>query len=102
MGEVLVNIQPLYQPVKMPGEMAVAFFMGHALRAHTIVPLQNKGELAALYCFVFLYLAAAGIPSLLFTTPQIHSLMAVGRQNLVLRINVAWLAATAISASVLG
>jgi putative oxidoreductase len=41
------------------GEMAVAYFMGHAARGGPI-PLVNKGELAVLYCFVFLYIAAHG------------------------------------------
>ena len=41
------------------GEMAVAYFMGHATRGGPI-PLVNKGELAVLYCFVFLYIAAHG------------------------------------------
>lgn len=38
------------------GEMAVAYFMGHA--KHGFWPIENKGELAVLYCFVFLYIAA--------------------------------------------
>ena len=42
------------------GEMAVAFFMGHAMPHHDIVPLRNQGEDAVLYCFVFLYIAAHG------------------------------------------
>jgi len=42
----------------LSGEMAVAYFMVHA--SHGFFPLVNKGELAVLYCFVFLYLAAAG------------------------------------------
>ena len=42
----------------MSGEMAVAYFMVHAPQG--FFPLINKGELAVLYCFVFLYLAAAG------------------------------------------
>ena len=37
---------------------AVAYFWGHAGRG--FFPLLNGGELAALYAFVFLYLAAAG------------------------------------------
>jgi putative oxidoreductase len=41
------------------GEMAVAYFMGHAARGGPI-PLVNKGELAVVYCFVFLYIAAHG------------------------------------------
>ena len=40
------------------GEMAVAYFMVHASQG--FFPMVNKGELAVLYCFVFLYLAAAG------------------------------------------
>ena len=37
---------------------AVAYFYAHAPRG--FFPILNAGELAALYCFVFLYLAAAG------------------------------------------
>jgi putative oxidoreductase len=40
------------------GMTAVAYFMIHAQRG--FFPILNGGELAALYCFVFLYLAAAG------------------------------------------
>jgi putative oxidoreductase len=40
------------------GEMAVAYFMAHAPQGFW--PLLNKGELAVLYCFVFLYLATRG------------------------------------------
>ena len=38
--------------------MAFAYFIAHAPRA--FYPIVNGGELAALYCFVFLYLAVAG------------------------------------------
>ena len=38
----------------LSGEMAVAYFMGHASRGFW--PLLNRGELAVLYCFVFLAL----------------------------------------------
>ena len=41
------------------GEMAVAYFMAHAPHGG-FWPIQNKGELAVLYCFVFLYFAAHG------------------------------------------
>ena len=41
------------------GEMAVAYFWGHVSNGG-IWPLQNKGELAALFCFVFLFIAAHG------------------------------------------
>lgn len=40
------------------GEMAVAYFMVHAGRGFW--PIVNKGELAVLYCFVFLFVAARG------------------------------------------
>lgn len=40
------------------GEMAVAYFTAHAPGGFW--PIQNKGELAVVYCFVFLYIAAHG------------------------------------------
>ncbi|MBE9014572.1 DoxX family protein [Chroococcidiopsis sp. CCALA 051] len=40
------------------GEMAVAYFMMHA--SHGFLPIVNQGELAVLYCFLFLYIAARG------------------------------------------
>ena len=40
------------------GEMAVAYFIGH--QAQGFWPLQNGGEVAVLYCFAFLYIAAYG------------------------------------------
>jgi putative oxidoreductase len=40
------------------GMTAVAYFYAHAPAG--FFPILNRGELAALYCFVFLYLAAAG------------------------------------------
>ena len=40
------------------GETAWAYFQAHAPRGFW--PITNGGELAALYCFVFLYFAACG------------------------------------------
>jgi len=40
------------------GLMAVAYWMAHGTKA--LLPLQNNGELAVLYCFVFLFIAAHG------------------------------------------
>ena len=40
------------------GEMAVAYFMAHAKGGFW--PILNKGELAVVYCFLFLYVAARG------------------------------------------
>ena len=42
------------------GFMAAAYFMGHASQGHVLLPLLNQGELAVLYCFVFLYFVFAG------------------------------------------
>lgn len=41
------------------GEMAVAYFMGHASKGGWN-PLVNHGELAVLYCWLFLFVAAHG------------------------------------------
>jgi putative oxidoreductase len=40
------------------GEMAVAYWMAHATKA--LLPIQNQGELAVLYCFAFLFIASHG------------------------------------------
>lgn len=42
----------------LSGLMAFAYFLGHA--SDGFWPIVNRGELAALYCFVFLYFAARG------------------------------------------
>ena len=59
-GGALVLVGLFTRPVAfiLSGQMAVAYFMAHAPQG--FFPLLNQGELAALYCFVFLYLAAAG------------------------------------------
>jgi putative oxidoreductase len=40
------------------GQMAVAYFRAHAPQG--ALPLLNRGELAVLYCFLFLYIASQG------------------------------------------
>jgi putative oxidoreductase len=59
-GGVLVMIGLLTRPAAFiaSGEMAVAYFMAHQPRGGW--PIQNQGELAALYCFAFLYIATRG------------------------------------------
>ena len=59
-GGLLILIGLFTSPVAfvLCGEMAVAYFWVHFPRGFW--PLLNHGELAVLYCFVFLYLAAAG------------------------------------------
>jgi putative oxidoreductase len=42
----------------LAGMMAVAYFLAHASQA--FIPIQNGGELAIMFCFVFLYLASVG------------------------------------------
>lgn len=42
------------------GQMAVAYFIAHASPATVLTPMQNGGELAVLYSFVFLLLWVAG------------------------------------------
>lgn len=42
----------------LSGEMAVAYFLFHG--GESFWPILNKGELAALYCFVFLFFSVAG------------------------------------------
>lgn len=40
------------------GLMAAAYWMAHGTKA--LLPIENGGELAALYCFVFLFISAQG------------------------------------------
>lgn len=44
----------------LSGEMAVAYFMGHASKGQALLPLMNGGESAVLFCFIFLFIFAAG------------------------------------------
>jgi len=59
-GGFLIAIGLFTSPVAFlaSGEMAVAYFQAHAPRGFW--PIQNGGELAVLYCFIFLYFAAVG------------------------------------------
>ena len=59
-GGALLLIGLFTRPVAfiLCGEMAFAYFMGHAPKGNVLVPMLNGGELAVLYCFVFLYIAA--------------------------------------------
>lgn len=44
----------------LSGELAFAYFIGHAPRGNFLSPMLNGGESAVLFCFVFLFLSAAG------------------------------------------
>jgi len=55
---VTIGLFTRYAAFILSGEMAVAYWMVHAKTS--FFPIQNMGDPAILYCFVFLYLAAAG------------------------------------------
>ena len=59
-GGILLVLGLFTRPVAFiaSGEMAFAYFMSHAPRG--FFPVLNHGDLAILFCFVFLYLACAG------------------------------------------
>jgi putative oxidoreductase len=62
LGGALFLIGLFTRPVAfiLCGFMAVAYFMAHASQGQMILPMLNQGELAVLYCFVFLYFVFAG------------------------------------------
>ena len=59
-GGILVMIGLLTRPAAFicSGTMAVAYWMAHGMR--DLFPMLNGGELAALYCFAFLFIATKG------------------------------------------
>jgi len=59
-GGLLLLIGLFSRPVAfvLSGDMAVAYFMAHAPKS--VLPILNGGDLAVLFCFVFLYLSVAG------------------------------------------
>ncbi|MCY1512430.1 hypothetical protein D9M68_468900 [compost metagenome] len=59
-GGLLLVLGLFTRPVAfiLSGQMAFAYFIGHAPKG--VIPLLNGGEPAILFCFIFLYLAAAG------------------------------------------
>ena len=59
-GGALLVLGLFTRPVAflLSGEMAVAYWMFHAPKS--LYPVLNGGDAAILFCFIFLYLAAAG------------------------------------------
>ena len=61
-GGALLVLGLFVRPVAfiLSGEKAFAYLMAHASAGNWWLPIKNHGESAALFCFIFLYLAAAG------------------------------------------
>ncbi|MGQ3213839.1 MAG: DoxX family protein [Shinella sp.] len=59
-GGLLILVGLFTRPVAfvLCGFAAVAYFMAHA--PQSFFPINNRGDAAALFCFIFLYLTAAG------------------------------------------
>lgn len=59
-GGLLILVGLFTRPTAfiLSGQMAVAYFMAHS--PNGFLPILNQGELAVLYCFVFLYFSFAG------------------------------------------
>ena len=59
-GGTLLLVGLFTRPVAfiLSGQMAAAYFMAHA--PNGFLPILNGGEMAVMYCFTFLYFAAAG------------------------------------------
>lgn len=59
-GGILLFVGLFTRPVAflLSGEMAVAYFYGHASQGWS--PVLNGGAAAVLYCFIWLYISAAG------------------------------------------
>ncbi len=55
---VAVGFKTSWAAFLASGQMAVAYFMSHASRA--LMPIENRGESAVIYAFLFLYIAAHG------------------------------------------
>ena len=55
---IMVGFQTAIAAFLASGMMAVAYFMVH--QPQGLLPVYNQGELAALYCWAFLYMAARG------------------------------------------
>lgn len=78
-GLLLVGL--LTRPVAflLSGEMAFAYFIGHAPQGFW--PVLNQGAPAALYCFLFLYYSAAGAGPL--SLDALRGARAVGQRSAV-------------------
>ncbi|SAK82843.1 DoxX [Caballeronia glebae] len=57
---VLIGLFTRAAAFVLSGELAFAYFIGHAPNGHFFLPLLNQGEPAVLLSFIYLFIAAAG------------------------------------------
>ncbi len=55
---VMIGLMTRWAAFLCSGMMAAAYWLAHGFKA--ALPIMNGGELAVLYCFVFLFIAANG------------------------------------------
>ena len=55
---VMIGLFTRWAAFLSSGLMAFAYWLAHG--THALLPVQNQGELAVIYCFVFLYISARG------------------------------------------
>jgi putative oxidoreductase len=55
---VMIGVQTRWAAFLVSGTMAAAYWIAHGRNAP--LPIQNGGELAAIYCFVFLFISSHG------------------------------------------
>ena len=55
---IMIGLFTRYAAFLASGLMAFAYWMAHGTKA--LLPIQNNGELAAVYCFVFLFISTQG------------------------------------------
>ncbi|MRR53402.1 MAG: DoxX family protein [Deltaproteobacteria bacterium] len=55
---IMIGLFTRWSAFLASGLMAAAYWMAHGTTA--LLPIQNQGELAALYCFVFLFISSQG------------------------------------------
>jgi putative oxidoreductase len=84
-GGLLLLLGLFTRPVAfiLSGEMAFAYFLSHAPR--NFFPALNGGDAAILYCFVFLYMVAAGGGAWSLDHARERNAMGTGRRNGIMR-----------------
>jgi putative oxidoreductase len=55
---IMIGLLTRWSAFLASGLMAFAYWIGHGTKA--LLPIQNNGELAVLYCFIFLFIASQG------------------------------------------